>query len=200
MMILQKLIKVVFFTLIIYTVQGQTKTIDKGIYKVEYSETLEQPISLTYISNNRPKNVSRGSMDFHKEKDYKTSDAADYYNNPYDKGHLAPAASFSDSEENLYETFSYLNCALQDKRLNRYLWKYLEAEERVWDEKQALKVTIDIKFTDSIIPTGATLPSRFIKHILFTVENKYRCWDFPNSNSLPKEKEYLNEYEVKHSH
>ena len=200
MMTLPKLIKVLLFTLVIHTAQGQTLKVIKNTYTVEYSEKLEQPVSLTYISNNRPKNVSRGSMDFHKEKEYKTSDAADYYDNPYDKGHLAPAASFSDSEENLYETFSYLNCALQNKRLNRYLWKYLEAEERVWDEKQALKVTIDIKFTDSIIPTGATLPSRFTKHILFTVENKYRCWDFPNSSTLPKEKEHLINYEVKHKH
>lgn len=170
------------------------------IYTVVYSETKEQPISLIYLSTNREKNVSRESMDFYKEKNYHTSDAADYYKNPYDKGHLAPAATFSDSEENLKLTFSYLNCALQDKRLNRYLWKYLEAEEREWDNKQPLRVTIDIKFSDSIIPTGATLPSRFIKHILFTSDNQYRCFDFPNSSDLPKEKEFLGKYEVKHSH
>lgn len=190
----------IFLALTLQVVLGQTKTIDKGIYKVEYSEKLEQPVTLTYISNNRPKNVSRGSMDFYKETGIKTSDAADYYDNPYDKGHLAPAASFSDSEDNLKETFSYLNCALQDKRLNRYLWKYLEAEERVWDREQPLKVKIDVEFTDSILPTGATLPSRFIKHILFTVDNKHRCWDFPNSGALPKEKEFLVKYEVKHAH
>lgn len=197
---LPKIIKALLLTLIVYPLQSQTITVRKHTYTVEYSEKLEQPVSLTYISSNREKNVSRGSMDFYKEEGYKTSDAADYYKNPYDKGHLAPAASFSDSEENLKETFSYLNCALQDKRLNRYLWKYLEAEEREWDEKQPLRVTIDLKFTDSVIPTGATLPSRFIKHILFTSDNKYRCWDFPNSSTLPKEKEHLGDYEVKHSH
>ena len=186
--------------LISFTLQSQTKTIKTEIYTVEYSEKLEQPVSLTYFSINRPKNVSRGSMNFYKEEGLKTSDDADYYKNPYDKGHLAPAATFSDTPENLKETFSYKNCALQHKQLNRYLWKYLEAEERVWDEKQTLKVTIDIKFSDSIIPTGATLPSRFIKHILFTVENKYRCWDFPNSGTLPKEKDFLDDYEVKHTH
>jgi len=193
----------ILFTFGVQNVIGQLReqvTVDVGIYKVVYSETKEQPVSLTYISNNRDKKVNRGSMDFHKESNYRTSDAADYYKNPYDKGHLAPAASFSDSEENLYKTFSYLNCALQDKRLNRYLWKYLEAEERVWDNEQTLLVKININFSDSIIPTGATIPSRFIKHILFTVENKYRCWDFPNSGNLPKEKEYLDNYEVKHSH
>ena len=195
-----KLNLTIFLAFILQVVLGQTKTIDKGIYKVEYSEKLEQPVSLIYISTNREKNVSRGNMDFHREVEYVTSDAKDYYKNPYDKGHLAPAASFSDSEENLYETFSYLNCALQHKKLNRYLWKYLEAEEREWDNKQPLRVKIDIKFTDSVLPTGATLPSRFIKHIFFTADNKYRCWEFDNTDELPKEKDFLGDYEVKHTH
>ena len=116
-----------FITLLIsISLYSQTKTIKTEIYTVEYSEKLEQPVTLTYFSINRPKNVSRGSMNFKKVPGINTSDNADYYKNPYDKGHLAPAATFSDSEENLKETFSYLNCALQHKRLNRYLWKYLE--------------------------------------------------------------------------
>lgn len=186
--------------LVTIVVQSQTKTIKTEIYTVEYSEKLEQPVSLTYFSTNRPKNVSRGSMNFKTAPGIKTSDDADYYKNPYDKGHLAPAATFSDSEENLKETFSYLNCALQHKQLNRYLWKYLEAEEREWDDHQELMVTIDIKFSDSILPTGATLPSKFIKHIKFLHENRYLCYEFQNTGDLPKEKEYLVNYEVKHLH
>jgi len=186
--------------LISFSLQSQTKIIKTEIYTVEYSEKLEQPVSLTYFSINRPKNVSRGSMNFKTVPGIKTSDDADYYKNPYDKGHLAPAATFSDSKENLKETFSYLNCALQHKQLNRYLWKYLEAEEREWDDYQELMVTVDIKFSDSILPTGATLPSKFIKHIKFLHENKYLCYEFENSGDLPKEKEYLNDYAVEHKH
>lgn len=190
-----------FITLLVsISLYSQTKTIKTEIYTVEYSEKLEQPVTLTYFSINRPKNVSRGSMNFRKVSGINTSDDADYYKNPYDKGHLAPAATFSDSEENLKETFSYLNCALQHKRLNRYLWKYLEGEEREWDDKQELMVTIDIKFSDSILPTGATLPSKFIKHIKFLHDNKYLCYEFDNSGELPKEKEYLNDYIVVHKH
>lgn len=186
--------------LISLTLQSQTVTVKKEIYTVEYSEKLEQPVSLTYWSTNRPTKVNRGTMDFHKEGKYKTSDAADYFDNPYDKGHLAPAATFSDTKENLYETFSYLNCALQDKKLNRYLWKYLETNEREWDDIQDLKVKIDIKFSTEVLPTGSTLPSVFIKHIFFTKSKTYRCWEFPNRGNLPKEKENLPKYEVKHKH
>ena len=55
--------------------------IKTDIFTVTYSETKEQPISLTYRSSNRVKNVDRGSMDFHTEDKYHTSDKHDYYAN-----------------------------------------------------------------------------------------------------------------------
>ena len=57
------------------------------IFEVWYNEVYEQPMKLVYKSTNRPTNVNRGSMDFYTEKDVKTSDAADYKANIYDKGH-----------------------------------------------------------------------------------------------------------------
>jgi len=171
-------------------------TVDKGIYEVVYSAELEQPLGLLYTSSNRPKNVDRGSMNFHKEPGYHTSDDADYYANIWDKGHLAPAATFSDSMDNLQETFSYLNCALQHQDLNRYQWNYLEQQERVWDDTQDLVVYIELQFTDSVLPTGATLPSRFIKHIKFLKDNVYKCFDFPNE----KPTKTWQEYQVQHTH
>ena len=166
------------------------------IFTVLYSETKEQPITLTYKSSNRPKNVDRGSMNFYTEDDYHTSDNKDYYRNVWDKGHIAPAATFSDSKENLKQTFSYLNCALQNQYLNRGEWRLLEQEERVWDDAEELEVTVDIKFSDSILPTGATIPSRFIKHIKFTNSNVYKCYDFPNERPTRD----WEEYQVQHSH
>jgi DNA/RNA endonuclease G (NUC1) len=166
------------------------------IFTVLYSETKEQPITLTYKSSNRPKNVDRGSMNFYKVNGYHTSDNADYYRNVWDKGHLAPAATFSDSMENLKQTFSYLNCALQNQYLNRGQWRLLEEAERNWDNNEELVVKIDIKFSDSILPTGATLPKTFIKHIKFTKSNVYRCFSFPNERPIKD----WEEYEVKHSH
>ena len=83
--------------------------VDKDIYKVWYDTKLEQPTKVTYEVTNRPKNADRKGMNFHKEGMFHTSDNADYYKNIWDKGHMAPAAHFSDSQENLYETFSYLN-------------------------------------------------------------------------------------------
>lgn len=170
--------------------------IETPIYRVSYSETKEQPISLTYLSTNRPKNVDRGSINFYTDDDIHTSDNADYYRNVWDKGHLAPAATFSDNLENLRMTFSYLNCALQNQYLNRGEWRLLEQEERVWDDTEDLEVTIDVEFSDSILPTGATIPSRFIKHIKFIDTDVYKCYDFPNE----KPTKDWEEYQVQHNH
>ncbi len=168
----------------------ETVKVETPIYTVWYSETKEQPVSLVYKSSNRPKNVDRGSMNFYKESDYHTSDNADYYRNVWDKGHLAPAATFSDSQTNLKLTFSYLNCALQNQYLNRGEWRMLEEAERKWDDEEELIVTINIQFSDSILPTGANLPSSFTKCIEFTSSNETRCYTFPNERPDKDWEEY----------
>ena len=126
------------FILLSFTSFGQglrnEVVVKTKIFEVLYSEVLQQPLWLIYESTNRPTNVNRGSMDFYTEKDVKTSDGADYKANIYDKGHLAPAATFSDSMENLKQTFTYLNCALQDQYMNRGEWRLLEEQERKWDD------------------------------------------------------------------
>ena len=149
--------------------------VDTEIFTVIYSETKEQPLELTYRSSNRPKNVDRGSMNFYTEEDYHTSDNADYYRNVWDKGHLAPAATFSDSRENLKQTFSYLNSALQNQYLNRGAWRLLEEQERRWDDSQELIVTVFIEFSDSILPTGATNIS--IANLFFINCNNAINWE-----------------------
>ena len=173
-------------------------TVETPIYVVEYSETKEQPITLTYRSTNRPKNVDRGSMNFYTEKDYHTSDNADYYRNIYDKGHLAHAATFSDSIENLKQTFSYLNCALQDQYLNRGEWRLLEQEERVWDDESDLTVKIDLVWDEGyiILPTGGHVPTDMIKHIYFEKTGSWKCFEFENV----KPTKGWEEHEVVHNH
>lgn len=171
---------------ILFCIVGFTQdiiTADRGIYQVVYSQKYEQPLVVKYKSTNRPTNVNRGTMDFYIEKGIKTSDAVDYANNDYDKGHLAPAATFSDNMSNLKLTFSYLNCALQHKDLNRKQWKLLEETERIWDNTQDLGVEVEILFNQNskILPTGATIPNAFAKHIYFTKDKQWKCYQFPNT-------------------
>ena len=156
--------------------------IENEVFKVWYSEVLEQPVKLTYTSTNREKNVDRGNMDFHKENGVHTSDKHDYYSNPWDKGHIAPAATYSDSYNNLYTTFSYLNCTLQQQDLNRGAWRLLEQEERVWDDVQNLTITIENIFEEghTVLPTGGHIPTTMIKTIYFEQDGTCRKFVFPN--------------------
>ena len=172
--------------------------VKKSIYEVYYSQKLEQPIWLVYKSTNRPTNVNRGSMDFWLEPQIKTSDGKDYEKNVWDKGHIAPAATFSDNMENLKTTFSYLNCALQNQYLNRGEWRLLEEQERKWDDKEFLTVKVSLDFDKSsiVLPTGATIPKAFTKHIYFETSKNWKCYYFLNE----KPTKPWEEHQIKCSH
>jgi endonuclease G len=159
-----------------------TIRVKNNVFEVLYSQNLEQPLWIKYRSTNRPTNVNRGSMDFYTEKTIKTSDAADYLKNIYDKGHGAPAATFSDNMENLKQTFSYLNCILQDQYLNRGEWRLLEEQERKWDDNENLTILIKVFFDKPVkrVSTNAAIPSYLQKHIYFEKQNKWKCYVFLN--------------------
>jgi len=159
-----------------------TIRVKNEVFEVLYSQKLEQPLWIKYRSTNRTTNVNRGAMDFYKEPNIKTSDADDYAKNIYDKGHGAPAATFSDTEKNLKQTFSYLNCILQNQYLNRGEWRLLEEQERKWDDVENLTVIIKVFFDEPVkrLPTGAAIPSHLQKHIYFEKQKKWKCYVFLN--------------------
>jgi endonuclease G len=161
---------------------GQDVRIKNEVFEVLYSQSLEQPLVIKYRSTNRPTNVNRGAMDFYTEKGIKTSDAADYKANIYDKGHGAPAATFSDNMVNLKQTFSYLNCIMQDQYLNRGEWRLLEEQERKWDDTENLTILVKSFFDKPVkrVSTGAAIPSYLQKHIYFEKSNKWKCYVFLN--------------------
>ena len=178
-----KKIVILFSFLILSLVSfGQNVRIKNEVFDVLYSQSLEQPLVIKYRSLNRPTNVNRGAMDFYKEPNIKTSDADDYAKNIYDKGHGAPAATFSDNMVNLKQTFSYLNCIMQDKYLNRGEWRMLEEQIRKWDDTENITVLIKTFFDKPVkkVATGAAIPSHLQKHIYFEKQKKWKCYVFLN--------------------
>ena len=178
-----KKIVILFSFLIVSLISfGQNVRIKNEVFDVLYSQSLEQPLIIKYRSTNRPTNVNRGAMDFYKEPNIKTSDADDYKANIYDKGHGAPAATFSDNMVNLKQTFSYLNCIMQDKYLNRGEWRMLEEEIRKWDDTENITVLIKTFFDKPVkkVATGAAIPSHLQKHIYFEKQKKWKCYVFLN--------------------
>ena len=166
------------------------------IYEVIYNEKLEQPTWIRYTVQCPEGTASRAGMDFYTNDSIKTSDAADYVNNVYDKGHLAPAADFNCTKELLHQTFSYLNCALQNQYLNRGVWRMLEEYERELAKTEQVTVTITLVFNKKSIklPSGATVPNGFYKTIRLEKSKKTIKYYFPNET--PAKSKYT-DYEIR---
>ncbi len=179
---MKKISTLIGFLLVSLISFGQDVRIKNEVFEVLYSQSLEQPLVIKYRSTNRPTNVNRGAMDFYKEPNIKTSDGDDYKANIYDKGHGAPAATFSDNMVNLKQTFSYLNCIMQDQYLNRGEWRLLEEQERKWDDTENLTILVKSFFDTPVkrVATGAAIPSHLQKHIYFEKSNKWKCFVFLN--------------------
>jgi endonuclease G len=170
---MKKLLLTLGFILPLF-VYGQ-KTLRDSIYvktdmfELVYSEKLQQPKFIRYTVQCPNGAAPRKGMDFYVCDSILTSDDKDYANNPYDKGHLAPAADFNCTSEMLFKTFTYLNCSLQQENLNRTTWRLLEVRER--DLSKTQKVVVEIRCVYSpksiVLPTGATIPDAYYKTIKY---------------------------------
>ena len=153
------------------------------LYQGVYSEVYEQPLEVTYTVKCPNGQASRTGMDFYTDDKIHTSDNDDYSDNVWDKGHLAPAAAFSCDKETLKKTFSYLNSALQHQGLNRGQWNQLESFERDLANFYEVKVKIVVLFEGklTVLPSGATVPSGFVKIIEFNGQK--HTFNFPNRDT-----------------
>lgn len=182
---MKKLLLFLFLVPVLVFGQNRKKVFfQNSLFKGEYSEVLEQPLWLEYKVLCPTGSASRKGMDFYKNDSIHTSDNADYAKNVYDKGHLAPAADFNCTRDMLHQTFSYLNCALQDQYLNRGTWRLLEEYERNLSKQGNVHVKIVVEFKGNCIklPTGATVPSGFYKYI--TVNGKTTTFYFKNERPV----------------
>ena len=160
----------------------------------ETTKQKEENVISKILSNNEKRNIKknfdRKGFNFYNVDSVYTSNNADYKNNIWDKGHLAPAGSFSDTEGNLRATFSFLNCVLQHYYLNRNEWAQLEGQVRDWvvADNADIDVRIDIIFDygHQILPTGAHVPSAFKKTLNFANGTK-KCFYFPNAHTNGKD-------------
>ena len=166
--------------------------IKTNMFEIVYSEKLQQPKFIRYTVQCPNGTANRKGMDFYTCDSILTSDNKDYENNPYDKGHLAPAADFNCDRDMLFKTFTYLNCSLQHENLNRTTWRLLEARERELAKTQKVTVEIRCVFTPKsvVLPTGATIPDGYYKTIKYgkTVEKYYFKNEKPLSTDFTKYK------------
>lgn len=159
--------------------------VENAVFRISYNEIKEQPNWIEYTVRDFVKVADRGNMDFYRVQGIWTSDNNDYFKNEWDKGHMAPAGSFTDSWSNLAKTFSFVNCALQLDDLNRGEWRELEEQVRDWAiDFGPVNVRIELKFSpnSTVLETGATVPDGFYKFLTFS-DNFKRCYYFENAST-----------------
>ena len=155
-----------------YYVDKNGKVTKGMIYDEEEKEINIEYIESTTVKIDTIINKSK-STSFKAPSGIITSDDEDY-NKPYDRGHLVPKESFPEIEYNNF-MYSYLNCALMHKTLNRGVWSTLEKKEREISNSAVLKVKILLSFgKNNIVDGGASIPDFFTKIL------EYRKFDENN--------------------
>lgn len=120
-----------------------------------------------------------------------TATDEDYSSSGYDRGHLAPAADMSWSEQTMRESFFYSNMSPQTPSFNRGIWKKLEEKVRDWatEYKQLFVVTGPILSDTLSLSIGinkVTVPRYYYKVLCDTLNKKGIGFVLPNSaSSLP---------------
>jgi len=91
----------------------------------------------------------------------------DYTRSGYDRGHLAPAKSFSFSGKNYVETFTMGNVIPQSPFINQRIWNELEEYERALAiEEQCVVVVINVHYPEKGKRLGkVSIPDGFTRTI-----------------------------------
>lgn len=126
-----------------------------------------------------------------------TANDKDYSGSGYDRGHLAPAADMSWSDQAMKESFYYSNMSPQLPSFNRGIWKRLEEQVRAWAIHDSLIYVVTGPVLKENLPSiGAnkvSVPELFYKVILVYKSTEKRGLGFVMKNegsSLPL-KDYI---------
>lgn len=184
------LVLLLIIPLTLFSQKSKKIKFEKEYYWGFYSEVFEQPLFIEYKVHHCDYGESRKGIKFFRDKEIHTSDNGDYYKNPWDRGHLVPAASQNCTYPMIKETFNYLNCALQYYKLNQGVWRELEEAEREWASQYKVTVQIRVAFGDGSkqLNTGAVVPEGFYKTII--LDNGLFVYEYYFPNIDPVHKDY----------
>jgi DNA/RNA endonuclease G (NUC1) len=184
------LVLLLIIPLTLFSQKSKKIKFEKEYYWGFYSEVFEQPLYIEYNVHHCDYGESRKGIKFFRDKEIHTSDNGDYYKNPWDRGHLVPAASQNCTYPMIKETFNYLNCALQYYKLNQGVWRELEEYERELASKWNVVVEVKVEFNENSkkLNTGAVVPSGFYKTII--LDNGLIVYEYYFPNIDPVHKSY----------
>jgi len=179
--------------------------LDKEFLTICYDHTLKVAKSVTYtLSGDLVNELNiQERPSFYVEQDidreYRAS-TSDYTNSGYDRGHLAPDASFDWSQESLDATYSLANIIPQVPTVNRRMWIKAEnyAREKAVDLSE-LEVINIVKYTttpDRIGDNNISVSIGYYK-ILFNSEEEYKeCFYYANDTNASSDGDTLDNHRV----
>lgn len=160
--------------------------VEHQFYTLAYNEKTEQANWIAYsLSADNLKNAQFKRKDnFKSDPDVSTESASptDYAKSGYDRGHLAPAADFTWTEDGLDESFYMSNISPQLPGFNRGIWKKLEEQVRTWakNNHKLYIVTGPVvqKRADKIGKNKVSVPQYYYKAILDIQEPELKAIGF----------------------
>ena len=164
-------------------------------FTLKYAEEFEQPYWVAYVLTPEEtvvKAVSRQD-NFRADPAIATGSAtlADYKSSGYDRGHLAPFADLSWSEESASDSFLLSNMSPQAGSLNRGRWADLESVIRTFSLSGPVCVVTGPVLTDGPYKTigenKVAVPKYFYKVVLFYSGERSRAIGFLLPNEACKE-------------
>lgn len=144
-------------------------------YILSYNETHEQPNWVKYMVTKSELSIDKADRKNNFTEDTLvptgTASPEDYYKSGYDKGHLAPASTFSDNQKEMDESFFMSNMSPQVPSFNRGIWKKMEDfERRMAMEKDTVYVICGPVLVDGLKTIGkneVSVPELFFKIIYY---------------------------------
>lgn len=187
--------------------------IDKNVFSVCYSYDAKAPLSVAYTLDGAL--VYAGNIEkrpsFYSEKNIPVryrSKSQDFTRSGYDRGHLAPDASFDWSEGTLRKTYTMANVVPMVPVVNQKTWLKAEKLERSAAHKHG---TVDVingviysrdgavgPVDDDILrigKNGVAVPYAFWKKISSPAEGWERCFLYTNEQVDPRD-DRLRDHEV----
>jgi endonuclease G len=172
---------------------GRTKQLDNRGYVVGYSESMDNPLWVSYRIFDVPK-LSNGKRPSGFKVDSRTRAEVrhdDYTNSGYDRGHMAPnygiATRYGDEAQQ--ETFLMSNVIPQTPSVNRGIWKDLEmlVAKRYGRYFSEVWVITGPVFQEPVekMKSGVPIPSDYYKIIADEQDGELRVLAFLIENDCP---------------
>lgn len=175
------------FLLEMPTIDKKSVIIDYGSFVVSFNTKYLIPKWVAYelTSEESDGPFARKGKEFRQDGSikYRQASSSDYRKSGWSRGHLAPAADFKWSDDEMWDTFYFTNCAPQNIKLNNGPWATLEKKARETAKKYGRVWIVTGTFLKSRKPqtigsNRVAVPDAFYKAMLIFDGKNYHAIAF----------------------